>query len=222
MPVQARYDSIADWYDDFAAAGAQSARSHLVDLLGPGTGGCLDLACGTGLNFAAIRQSGRVPVGVDLSAGQLRIAGQRERALVRGDAARLPFGDATFPAATAVWLSTDVEDFGAVLRECARVLVPGSPLAYYGVHPCFNGPCIERTEDGRRIVHPTYRDAGWHQASPWWGTAGVRSRVGMRHVPLADFLNAFVQAGLEIRRVLEPDPEPVPFVLALQARRTLC
>lgn len=219
MPVLAKYDDIAEWYDDFAAPGAQNCRQHLVELLGPGDGPCLDLACGTGLNFAAIRESGRIPVGVDLSAGQLRIASQREPAVVRADAAQLPFGDAAFSAATAVWLSTDVDDFAAVLREGARVLRPGSPLVFYGVHPCFNGPCIERTESGSRIIHPTYRDTGWHRKSPWWGMDGVRARVGMRHVPLADFLNAFIQAGLEIRHVLEPGAEPVPFILAVLARR---
>lgn len=29
-----------------------------------------------------------------------------------------------------------------------------------------------------------------HEHSPWWSGAGVRDRVSMRHVPLAEFFNA--------------------------------
>ena len=41
----------------------------------------------------------------------------------------LPFDDASFDAAASIWTHTDVEDFGALLRETARVLRPGAPFA---------------------------------------------------------------------------------------------
>jgi hypothetical protein len=41
----------------------------------------------------------------------------------------------------------------------------------------------------------------------------------MRHVTLAELLNAFLDAGLTIDRVVEPRDEPVPFILAIRARR---
>jgi SAM-dependent methyltransferase len=63
-----RYDGLADWYESFNAPIAEANRDLIVDLLGPGSGPCLDLGCGTGLHFAALREAGRVPVGVDLSA----------------------------------------------------------------------------------------------------------------------------------------------------------
>src|SRR5215470_8666977 len=81
--------------------------------------------------------------------------------------------------------------------EAARVLAPGGLLVFYGAHPCFNGPHTQLLDDGGMIAHPTYRMAGWHEEAPWWGPF-VRRRVGMRHHPLAELLNAFITAGLVI------------------------
>jgi hypothetical protein len=39
----------------------------------------------------------------------------------------------------------------------------------------------------------------------------------MRHVPLAELLNAFLAAGLTIDRVAEPREQPVPFMIAVRA-----
>lgn len=219
LTSKARYDGISGWYDEHAGPSAESSSAELLSLLGPGDGLCLDLCCGTGLYFDAIRASGRSVVGVDRSADQLTIAGRRAGPIIQADGAALPFADGVFPTVTALWMSTDVDDFGAVIMEAARVLRPGGLLVFYGVHPCFNGPCVEVGEAGKRIVHPTYRTAGWHESSPWWGADGIRSRVGMRHLPLASLLNAFINAGLGLSRVVEPREEPVPFILAVLARR---
>jgi len=148
----------------------------------------------------------------------LRIARGRSRQVVQGDGAALPFADRTFPTVVALWISTDVDDFGAVLAEASRVLAPGGLLLFYGAHPCFNGPHIEWLEDGGVIAHPTYRLAGWHQQAPWWGDY-VRKRVGMRHHSLAEIFNAFVFTGLAVERVAEPGERPVPVILAIRARK---
>ncbi|NUR89588.1 MAG: class I SAM-dependent methyltransferase [Nonomuraea sp.] len=149
----------------------------------------------------------------------LRLAAGRGRGpLLQGDGHALPFRDGTFGTVTALWISTDVDDFADVLAEAARVLRPGGRLLFWGVHPCFNGPHIELLED-RIVIHPTYSTRGWHRPGPWWRDGGIRSRVGMRQVPLSDFLNAFVDAGLAIERVHEPGARPIPTVLAVRAVR---
>jgi SAM-dependent methyltransferase len=217
-PTTARYDGHADWYDAWNQPNAERNASDVLELLGPGDGLCLDLGCGSGLYFDILNGSGRTVVGADRSADQLRIARGRSRHVVQADAAALPFGDGIFPAVAALWISTDVDDFTAVLAEAARVLSPGGRLVFYGAHPCFNGPHTQVLDDGGVLAHPTYRLAGWHQEAPWWGPY-VRRRVGMRHHPLAELLNAFIATGLLIEHVAEPGDRPVPGNLAIRAHK---
>jgi SAM-dependent methyltransferase len=212
------YDGHADWYDDWNRPHLERYIPEIRELFGPGAGLCLDLGCGTGLYFDVIASTGRTVVGLDYSADQLRIARTRSRRIVRGDGAALPFADGTFSTVSTMWISTDVDDFGAVAAEAARVLKPGGLLVFYGVHPCFNGPHVEWLDDGGVRAHPTYRLAGWHKESPWWGEY-VRKRVGMRHHPLADLLNAFINAGLAIEHVVETGDKDVPTILGIRARK---
>lgn len=218
MSLRSRYDGHADWYDDWNKPHAERNAPEVTDLFGPGDGSCLDLGCGGGHYFDVLAATGRTVVGLDCSADQLRIARERSRRIVRADAAALPFGDGTFRTVAALWISTDVDDFAAVLAEAARVLTPGGLLVFYGVHPCFNGPHVQWRDDGGIIAHPTYRMAGWHQEAPWWGVY-VRRRVGMRHHPLAELINAFIHARLTIEHVAELGDRPVPVKLAIRARK---
>lgn len=235
-PAKARYDGHADWYDDFFGWRAAENGPELTELLGRGEGYCLDLGCGTGLYIDAISATGRTVVGIDRSADQLRIARDRlpqrgqlpvakrsaahkASALLQGDGAVLPFADATFETVAAIWISTDVDDFGAVLTEAVRVLRPGGLFVFYGAHPCFNGPHSELLDDGAVVVHTSYRSAGWHERSPWWNVGRVRDRVGMRHHPLAELLGAFIDTGLRIERLAEFGRSPVPNNLSVVARK---
>jgi SAM-dependent methyltransferase len=226
MPAtKSRYDGHADWYDCWNSQHIERNVPEILDLLGgpspsqgPNQGLLLDLGCGTGLYFDALTASGRTVVGLDRSADQLRIAHGRSRHVMQGDAARLPFADGVFPTIVTLWISTDVDDYSAVLRDVARVLVPGGIGVYYGVHPCFNGPHSQILDDGGVLAHPTYRQSGWHQEAPWWGPY-VRKRVGMRHNPLAELFNAFIAADLPIERVVERGANPVPTILGIRARK---
>ena len=217
MPA-ARYDGYAEWYDDWRAGNVAGNAAEVAALLGPGDGLCLDLGCGTGLLFDALAATGHTVAGLDRSADQLRFARRRSRRVVQADGAALPFRDESFAAVVASWISTDVDDFGAVAAEASRVLVPGGVFLFYGAHPCFNGPHIERLDDGGVRAHPGYRKAGWHASAPWWGPH-VAVRVGMRHHPLAEILTAFIRCGLLIDHVAEAGLRPVPDILALRARK---
>jgi SAM-dependent methyltransferase len=219
MPItRSRYDGHAEWYDRWNKPHAERNAAEVLDLAGQGDGLCLDLGCGSGLYFDVLATTGRTVVGLDRSADQLRIARGRSRQIVQGDAAALPFADRTFPTVATMWISTDVDDFAAVLAEAARVLTPGGVLIFYGAHPCFNGPHSQWMDDGGVLAHPTYRRSGWHAEEPWWGPF-VRRRVGMRHHPLAELLNAFISTGLVIEHLAEMGDRPVPVNLAIRARK---
>ena len=67
-------------------------------------------------------------------------------------------------------------------------------------------------------LHAGYRRTARTYTGPGLGD-GLRRRVGVQHVPLDAFVNAFFQAGLRINHVEEPGPEEYPRVIALAAVR---
>ena len=215
---RARYDGLAAWYDTVARPSAEFSRQDLVRLLGGGAGLCLDLGCGTGLYGDILTGTGRAVVGVDVSQDQLKVAKARE-VVAAADASQLPFCSGSFDDVACIWVHGDLDDLTLVLAEVARVLRPGGRLLLFGVHPCFNGPCVEGRDDGGRIVHPTYRQSGWHRDAPWWSDNGIRQAVGVRHRTLAELLNDVLSSPLRLLRVEEPRDDPVPAVLALVAER---
>jgi SAM-dependent methyltransferase len=216
----ARYDGFADWYDEYArgaASGwAERVRGCTLELLGTGEGRLLDLGCGGGGNVAFLEELGWTVTGVDVSADQLRVARERVDAeLVQADAADLPFADAAFDAVAALMIHTDLDDHPAAVAEAARVLRPGGVYVHVGLHPCFFGHFSEPHEAGR-LLRPGYRET--ELSYEGWSDEGVRVRVGARHVPLAELLNAVLEEGLTLERMLESEGEP-PSLLAFRARR---
>jgi SAM-dependent methyltransferase len=224
MTVTARYDGSAAWYDRNVAWETAAAAPLVVRLAGAGRGRALDLGCGTGVHLLPLEGAGWSVVGLDASADQLRIARQRAGppgpALVRGDAARLPFPDGSFELVVSAFTHSDVEDFAAMAREARRILRPGGRFAYLGLHPCFVGPPAEKPRaDGAVIVHPEYRRAGWRRSGPGTRAGGLADRIGFHHLPLADVLNGVLDAGLRLEHVEEAGDRKLPDWLALVARR---
>ncbi|PZR64004.1 MAG: class I SAM-dependent methyltransferase [Chloroflexi bacterium] len=213
----ARYDGFAEWYDANIGPYAEAAGREMLELLGPGPGRCLDLGCGTGINLNRLTDADWSVTGVDLSADQLRLARQRAAQgieLIQADATDLPFQAGTFDAVACSLLHTDVEDFGAVCREAARVLRPGGRLAYVGVHPCFIGPFARNPPGEPPELHPGYRNTAWTTDG---FSDGIRRRAGARHVPLAELLNAFLGAGLRLTKFVESGDEDFPVRIGIVA-----
>jgi demethylmenaquinone methyltransferase/2-methoxy-6-polyprenyl-1,4-benzoquinol methylase len=103
----------------------------------------LDVATGTAgvaLQLAR-RSSGRI-VGLDLTEAMLRRGHENVRRhgaqsriqLVAGSADQLPFPDEAFDALTFTYLLRYVDDPAATLRELARVVKPGAPVASLEFH----------------------------------------------------------------------------------------
>jgi SAM-dependent methyltransferase len=216
----ARYDGIAGWYES-TLLGDATVPDAALRLLGPGPGRLLDIGCGTGFHSALFADAGWSVVGVDPSEDQLQLARARGLDVVRGHGEELPFGDGEFDAVVSTWTHTDVDDFAAVCREAARVLRRGGPFAYAGTHPCFVGPhSLFVAGEGVPELHTGwYRRAGRYEDAPGVSPQGLRAKVGATHLPLAELLQAFLDAGFTLERVEEPGARDFPIVIALRWRR---
>lgn len=120
------FDRVADSYD--ATRGGVERGRAVAEALAPllPAGRILELGIGTGVVAAALRDTGRDVVGVDLSRPMLRHAsGRLGSRVAQADAQALPVRDGAVAAAYAVWVLHLVADAGAVLAEAARVLQPG-------------------------------------------------------------------------------------------------
>lgn len=221
MPGRARYDGLASWYDGVVRSlDLTGVAVEVVGrLLGPGPGRCLDLGCGTGIAFPVLAGLGWSIVGVDVSADQLAVAREHADAvgarLVHADASRLPFADGSFGSVVSVLTHTDFDDAAAAFAEAARVLRGDGRFVYVGVHPCFVSPAAEPRRNEPPVLHPGYRRAGWWDDAP----GIIRSRVGVNHLPLAQLLDAVLDAGLRLQHVEEPGEGDYPVLLALRATR---
>jgi SAM-dependent methyltransferase len=94
----------------------------------------LDVGCGTGvLAREALRRAGEEGqvVGLDLNEGMLAVAARTEPDITwrRGDAASLPFEDASFDAVVSQFALMYLPDRVASLGEMWRALAPGGRLA---------------------------------------------------------------------------------------------
>jgi ubiquinone/menaquinone biosynthesis C-methylase UbiE len=220
--ITARYDGQAEWYQSFASSELfDEARRAAVRLLGSGPGRCLDLGCGTGRAIPLLAEAGWTVTGVDVSRDQLAVAEQQAGGLaehlVCADAHHLPFEDDAFDAVISILTHTDLDDASAAFCEVRRVLRSGGTFVYLGVHPCFGAPAVERREGEPALVHPEYRRAGWQTQSRSFSETGIRSRVGINHLPLAGFLNVLLGTGLVLGEFEEPGDLDPPLFLALRA-----
>lgn len=222
MRSGARYDGLADWYDtEFQPKPLESETWEvLLRLLGDGSGSLLDVGCGTGDYALGLAERGWDVAGVDLSEDMVRRAQTKGVAAVLADATSLPFEDASFDAAISVFTHSDVDDFPAVLREVARVIRPGAPFVYVGLHPCFVGPHSRFVEGlGVPELHPGwYRPRRRYNEAPGISPTGLRARVGATHLPLAEFLRSFLDAGFRLEHVEEPGSRDYPIAIALRCR----
>jgi SAM-dependent methyltransferase len=218
MTQSPAYDAIAGWYEQYisGAASDYSSRVHamLRDLIGEGSGACLDLCCGTGARAGILRELGWTPFGIDLSAGQLGYTAGRLPAVL-GTADRLPAASGSVSAVACVLAHTDMPAYAAALREASRVLEPGGRFVHVGVHPCFVGAFADRSDPARLVIDDRYADRS--RSFDAWSPHGVRARVGAWHVPLTDLLNGVTAAGLRVIRTAESGPAGIPDLFGLLA-----
>lgn len=125
------YDAISQVYDDVRAADVDLLNQFFEEVeIGPATH-ILDIGCGTGNHTDWLqRLSGARVSGVEPSAGMLDRARAKNPAVDfrQGDAAHIPFDNASFDFAYMTDVIHHVPDISAMFSEIARVLRPGGQL----------------------------------------------------------------------------------------------
>jgi demethylmenaquinone methyltransferase/2-methoxy-6-polyprenyl-1,4-benzoquinol methylase len=138
--VERMFDGIASRYDlmnRLMTLGIDRSwrRAALATLDVDSTSTVLDLGCGTGDLTRAAAACGARVLGIDLSAGMLRLAAaaDREGTYFRSDAAVLPVRDASIDGVVSGFAVRNFISFEDVVGECARVLKPGGRVVWLEV-----------------------------------------------------------------------------------------
>lgn len=219
-PGAADYDAFAAAYaeeNDKGLFNAWYARPELLRLAGDVEGmRVLDAGCGHGPLFAALRDRGAVVSGFDLSSAMVAIARDRlgDNADLRvADLAKpLPYDDASFDLIMCSLALHYVEDWAPTLSEFRRVLRPGGRVVGAIIHP-FVYPFSYPGQDYFALTRYSedYEFNGQSLTMTYW------------HRPLGDVVGAFLDAGLRIISVTEPEAVPeTPEELVPQGRRFIC
>ncbi|HEY6421442.1 MAG TPA: methyltransferase domain-containing protein [Candidatus Binataceae bacterium] len=186
MEVRSGYGAWAETYDNLPnplITIEEPVIQRLLDAIPPGR--ALDAACGTGRYTRYLGSRGHQVTGVDVTADMIQRA--RARALgakfLAGSLDALPFAAGSFDLVMCGLALTHLPQVSGAIAEFARVLRPGGRAIIADHHPMagfLGGSAIFRDKNGY------FRN--------------VKSFVH----PHAEYISAFVAAGLEIRGCFEP------------------
>lgn len=197
-------------------AGWERAMEHddLLALLPPVAGRrVLDLGCGAGQLAHYLATTGALEVvGVDISERMLALARsdwahpnvRYERAAIEDVA----FAPARFDLIVSSLAFHYLLDYAGLVQRIAGWLAPGGRLVYSSEHPIFtarlphDGWVLD--SDGRRLRWGIDDYAEEGARDEHWFVPGVRKV----HRTLSTLINAIVDAGLVVERVVEPVPGP--------------
>lgn len=219
----ARYDRFAEWYAAWVTdvPAVLFTEGELVPSRLSGQR-WLDVACGAGRASRQLARRGASVVGVDLSERLLHKAKGVERAEPMG--IRYVFGDVSRPAqwwdgvpfdgAVCEMALMDIDGLDSAVAGVAEVVAEDAPFLASLVHPCFGG-----NEMGLSSwpPHDSYFFEGWWTSTDH-NVDGVRIRVGSNHRTLSRYVNALINVGLCVERLIEP-PGPTPTLLVIACRR---
>jgi len=236
ISTAARYDAVADFYEQFAPdIYADPPMAALLRLIGDVAGlRLLDLACGHGrLARELARRGGRL-VGADLSAALLEKARAQELAsplqiaYVHADAASPDaLAGERFDGVACSFGLSDIDDLDGAVATVARVLRPGGFFACSLLHPCFPGWATKQAPSSWQPGQGYYVEGWWRGDGP---AQGLRPKVGANHRMLSTYINTFARHSLRVEELAEPAPDPswledapptgpVPVYLAIRCRR---
>lgn len=185
--VDAGYAQWAGGYDDpgnDTIALEEPVVRGLLEQLPAGP--LLDAACGTGRHAAFLAAGGREVIGVDANEGMLARAREKLPGadFRRGELNALPLADGEVAGAVCALALSHLPGIGPAIAELARVLKPGGRLVVSNPHPFATA-----------IL-------GWRAV--FVDTEGRRAMIPEHPHLHGDYVAAFRDAGLAVRRCIEP------------------
>jgi ubiquinone/menaquinone biosynthesis C-methylase UbiE len=221
------WEALAEYYDEKQGDNGDLWHRYLIDpglleLVGDVRKGsrALDLGCGNGYLSRRLARAGAIVTAIDPGHRILELALAREAAeplgitYLEADASHLPqVASGSMDLVLANMSLMDIEDASGALREVGRVLRDGGRLVASIAHPCFDtgrsGWAIERFEFTTTVYRKVaeYRELS-RFTGPWKLKDGSVLRTPCFHRPLAWYAERLMEAGLLIRRLREPSPQP--------------
>jgi SAM-dependent methyltransferase len=157
----------------------------------------LDAGCGQGRHIAALHAHGAHPVGIDLHPAAVEVARARMgngcETRVGDLRDQLDFPSSHFDGVLCSLVLHYIEDWQMPLSEFERILRPGGRLVVTIQHPF-----ADFLSSGSKAYRDT--EAWAHGSAPSAGAWSLWRR------PLGACIQPFIDAGLRLTRVCEPEP----------------
>jgi SAM-dependent methyltransferase len=175
----------------------------------------LDAGCGDGYLSRKLAKLGAEVTGVELSPNMLSFALEEQKKeplniiYHKASITSLKFlKDHSFDIIITNNVIQDVEDFKGAFREFSRLLRPGGTYLHIANHPCIMTPGWgwERDANGKRLH---WKVDHYFERGPI--SCGWRPQLKMEptiywHRTLGDIVNSLISCGLQITRLIEPEP----------------
>ena len=210
------WETHATWWQDGFTDGADPEYvEQILPLAAELLAGCprvLDVGTGEGqVARLAVAGGASMVAGIDPTGNQVATAAQRAGGPVyaRAGADRLPFADACFDAVVACLVFEHISAVDEAIAEVARVLRPGGRFAFFLNHPLLQTPGSGWIDD--QVLDPPEQ---YWRIGPYLvedeSIEEVEKDVFIPfiHRPMSRYVNAMADAGLTLRRMLEPAPPP--------------
>lgn len=225
----AGWETIADGWAERVRSGSDWSRSYFLDdahltLLGDVSGlRALDAGSGEGRFARMLAQRGATVTAFDFSHRMVDLAKEKEAEEPLGieyfqaDMADISsLGTATFDLVVAYLSLVDVPDYQRGAAEVARVLKPGGRFVFSIPHPCFTMPGSEWVARDPSVVPVRDKDRLFKKVDNYFPASVLRFRMWPTapaetinyHRPLSLYASACRNAGLLIRDIIEPTPDP--------------
>lgn len=208
------WETHAGWWQDGFTDGADPEyveqilplAANLLD----GYSRVLDVGTGEGqVARLAVAGGASLVVGVDPTANQVSAAARRGGGPLYGRAGahQLPFAPGSFDAVVACLVFEHIEAVEDALDEVARVLRPGGRFAFFLNHPLLQTPGSGWIDDHTSDPPDQYWRIGPYLVEDETVEEVEKDVfIPFIHRPLSRYVNAMSEAGLVLRRMIEPAP----------------